>query len=66
MKQRKGEIMTKEQVRKLRLEWMIEQFKADPQLALQAADYLDAHLELKLEKIEGDPVSYLLKRAREK
>lgn len=50
--------------RESRLNTIIEQCRQDPQLALQVADYLDQHLEIKLEKIEGDPVTWLLKRAR--
>ncbi len=56
---------TEEEWRKLNLNWIIEQFKYDPKLALEVADYLDKHLELKLEKIEGDPVTYLLKRSNQ-
>jgi len=55
----------KEEIRKMNLNWIIEQCKLDPQLAVEVANYLDNHLELKLEKIEGDPVSYLLKRSSE-
>ena len=57
--------LPEEEFRKMNFNWIIEQCKLDPQLALEIANYLDNRLQLKLEKIEGDPVFYLLKRAGE-
>lgn len=54
---------TNKEPRDFKFKIIKSQLESDPQLALEIANFLDEHLEVKLEKIKGEPVIFLLKRS---
>jgi hypothetical protein len=49
--------------REIRFQAIIDECKKDPILGVKVYEYLNKNIEIKLEKIEGNPVEYLLTRA---